>query len=279
MKTFIKRGLRYIFKGPEVIYQKPVIEVKISFSEPNCRLVGKKILITGGSRGIGYAIAKKSIDEGAKVIIVGRDELALKKASEELGCRYICSDIQKHENLQFIITRAEEILNGINCLVNNAGVSLHEGDIRHVSEQQYDIQFNTNLKSAYFLSQSFIQLVEQHDRKGCNILFISSERGTFVDDLPYGLTKNAINCLVKGLARRVISRDIRVNAVAPGITATQLTGIDADNLYIESNPSKRAYLPEEIAEISCFLLSDLSNCLSGQILTCDECRSINAYWK
>ena len=98
--------------------------------------------------------------------------------------------------------------------------------------------------------------------------------------MPYGLTKTALNSLVKGLAKRLISRGIRVNAVAPGVTASDMTGISKDgNLYVDYNMTERVYLPEEVAEIACFLLSDASRCLSGQILVCNEGKSINAHWK
>ncbi len=280
MKTYIKRGIKYILKGPEVVHHKPQLNVNITYTTPSKLLVGKKVLITGGNKGIGLAFAKKIVAEGANIVITGRDEKALKSVSESLKCKYICADIQETAGLENIVIEANEMLNGLNCLVNNAGVSLHEGNICNVSEQQFDIQLKTNLKAAYFLAQHFIKIVEKNGAMNSNILFVSSERGTYVDDLPYGITKNAVNCLVKGLARRVITRGIRVNAVAPGITATSLTGYNEEgNLYLESSMSKRVYLPDEIAEIGCFLLSDVSRCLNGQILTCDEGRSINAYWR
>ena len=280
MKSYLKRGIKYILKGPEVIHHKPQLNVNIVYTTPSQLLAGKKILITGGNKGIGFALSKKFIAEGADIVIVGRDERSLISVSKCLKCKYICADIQETENLENIVLEANEMLNGMNCLVNNAGVSLHEGNICNVSEQQFDIQYKTNLKAAFFLSQHFIKIVEESGTKESNILFVSSERGTYVDDLPYGITKNAVNCLVKGLARRVITRGMRVNAVAPGITATSLTGYNEDdNLYLESGMSKRVYLPDEVAEIGCFLLSDVSKCLNGQILTCDEGRSINVYWR
>ncbi len=280
MFKYIKRGLRYIVKGPEIIKEQPQLNFNITYTTPNRQLIKKKVLITGGSRGIGLAIAKKIVSEGGSVVITGRDENALKLVSKELKCNYICSDILDFDNLEKIIETADMMLGGLNCLVNNAGISLHEGNIRNVSMEQYDKQFGTNLKSAYFLSKYFIKKIETEKRQGCNILFVSSERGMYVDDLPYGLTKNAINCLVKGLARRVISSDIRVNAVAPGVTATDLTGYSPEgDLYCDYGITKRVYFPEEMAEIAIFLLSDISNCLSGQILTCNEGKSINAHFK
>lgn len=222
----------------------------------------------------------KFISEGAEVLITGRKEETLKKTSEELGCKYLVFDVCNAKAAENFIEKADNEIPGINCLVNNAGVSLHEGDIRHVSVEQFDTQIKTNLRGGYFLSQQFIKLLEEKQRSGGNILFVSSERGSYVDDLPYGLTKAAVNSLVQGLANRVISSDIRVNAVAPGVTTSDMTGFKSDdNLYCDYNITKRVYLPEEVAEVACFLLSDASNCLSGQILVCNEGKSINAHWR
>ena len=96
------------------------------------------------------------------------------------------------------------------------------------------------------------------------------------DDLPYGITKAAINSLVQGLARELIKSDIRVNAIAPGVTISDMTGYErGGNIALSSQMTGRVYFPEEIAEIACFLLSDVSNLLNGQIIVCNEGKSIN----
>ena len=113
-----------------------------------------------------------------------------------------------------------------------------------------------------------------------SILFMSSETSHTADIRPYGLTKAAINSLVKGLASMYASHGIRVNAVAPGITTSDMTGYKTDgNLYLEANATGRVYLPEEVAECASFLLSDCSGCVSGEILTCNNGKTINARWK
>lgn len=272
IKAYIKRGLSYVLHGVPVNY----MTAEISYLAPAERLKGKKIIITGGSRGIGYAMAKKFISEGASVLISGRDEHVLRKISEELNCLYLKQDIQSVNELENFISDADSMLNGVDCLVNNAGVSLHEGNIRNVSIPQFDSQFNTNLKGPYFLTKYFISLLEKRGCKLGNVLFVSSERGVFVDDLPYGLTKSAINSLVKGLAYMFIKDCIRVNAIAPGVTASEMTGFKSDgNLYVDWNMHNRIYLPEEVAEVACFLLSDASRCISGQVIECNEGKCVN----
>ena len=100
---------------------------------------------------------------------------------------------------------------------------------------------------------------------------ISSETGGKSNDLPYGLTKNALNSFVEGVARRVYQRGIRINAVAPGVTYTNMTRgnhiINDD--YSNNSAAGRYLLPSEIAETACFLLSKCSSCVTGEILYCD----------
>ena len=271
IKQIIKRGLKYIFKG----VPNNVIEVKISYLSPDARLADKKIIVTGGSRGLGFAMATRFIKEGAKVLITGRNEETLKEAADQIGCHYLVYDVSDFENMDRFMIEADRLIGGANVLVNNAGISLHEGNIRNVKFDQFDRQIDINLKGAYFLSQKFLALYESKRRKHGSILFLSSERGEHVDDLPYGLIKAAINSLTRGLAKMLIRNDIRINAVAPGITATNMTGRSVDNLYEEGYATGRSYLPEEVAEIACFLISDAAGCLSGQVLVCNNGKSIN----
>ncbi len=275
-KEYIKRGITYIRHGVPVKY----ITAEVSYLHPMERLKGKKVIITGGGRGLGYAMAKKFVSEGAFVLIAGRDEATLKEKATELGCKYLKLDVQDVDAMESFILKADDLLGGVDTLVNNAGISLHEGYIGNVSQSQFDSQINTNLRGSYFLSQKFIKTFESKGRKNGNILFISSERGIYADDLPYGLTKAAMNSLVEGLANRVLPLGIRVNAVAPGVTTSDMTGFKANgNLWAGYNINERVYLPEEVAEIACFMLSDAAKCLSGQILVCNEGKSINAHWR
>ena len=260
--------------------RKPkVLKADIYYLAPDKRLSGKKIIITGGGRGLGFAMAKKFVAEGANVLITGRNEDTLKKAASELGCHYIVFDVSNFAEIDQFVNKADQILDGANVLVNNAGISLHEGNIRNVSEEQFDKQFNTNLKAVYFLTQKFLENYESNNRTKGSVLFLSSERGQYVDDIPYGLIKSAINSFTKGLSKLLINKDIRFNAVAPGITATDMTRRSADNLYAPNYSTGRYYLPEEVAEIACFLISDAASCLSGQILVCNNGFSNNSYKK
>jgi 3-oxoacyl-[acyl-carrier protein] reductase len=187
--------------------------------------------------------------------------------------------VQNVDSFDQFVSEADTLLGGINCLVNNAGISLHEPSFYAVTPETFDKQINTNFKGAFFLTQKVLNLMESHHRQG-SILFMSSETGDTMEIRPYGLTKAAINSLTQGLAYLMASKGIRVNAVAPGVTASEMTGIDATgNLYYPANATDRAYLPEEVAETASFLLSDASGCVSGQIFVCNNAKTVNARWK
>lgn len=274
---YLKRALWCIKNGPTVVKHTTA---DIHYLNPDNKLAGKKIIITGGGRGLGYAMAKKFVSEGADVLIAGRNEDLLAEKANELNCKYLKLDVQNSSEFDKFIEQAHKLLGGVNCLVNNAGISLHEGEIRNVTEEQFDSQISTNLKGGYFLAQRFIKYFENSRQEYGNILFVSSERGFFTDDLPYGLTKAAVNSLIKGLAYRLAGNHIRVNGIAPGVTTSDMTGFKADgNLYAPWNTGERVYLPEEVAEVAGFLLSDAANCLSGQILECNNGKTANTHWR
>lgn len=274
-KQYIKRGLKYILVGTPV----QNISANISYLQPDKRLSGRKIIITGGGKGLGAAMAAKFVSEGALVLISGRNEKTLKEKAGNIGCKYLTLDVQDTDSFDKFIHDADRILGGVDCLVNNAGISLHEPTFFDVTSQTFDEQIATNLRGGFFLTQSFTKLLLCEKRKG-NVLFISSETGETVDIRPYGFTKAAINSMVQGLACLFVKDGIRVNAVAPGITASDMTGLKADeNLFLECNPTNRVYLPEEVAETACFLLSDASGCISGQVIVCNNGRTINPRWK
>lgn len=242
------------------------------------RLQGKRIVVTGGTGAIGQAMAKRFVAEGAKVLITGRNEEKLRQLAIELGCEALPLDVTRVEAFSEFLSQSVEKLGGLDCLVNNAGVSLHE-TFQTVTPEGFDQQVATNLKGPFFLSQQALDYMEKQGVKG-HVLFISSETGDTADIRPYGLTKAAVNSLVQGLAYLYADQGIRVNALAPGVTASAMTGFVADgNLACSYNVNGRVYLPEEMAEVATFLLSDASGCISGQIITCNNANTINARWK
>lgn len=280
ISKYIKRLVKY------VIYGEPNINIKTAIYQVNYgqTFKNKAVLITGGSRGIGYEIAKKCINEGAKVVILGRNKERLDIVKEDLGedCEVIQYDLRNTSEIDDVIIKSKELLRvkRFDCLVNCAGVSIHGYDFETCTEEVWDETFNINLKSTYFITQSFVkQWEESNSSSECSIVNISSERGLFCDDRPYGLSKVALNSFTRGLARRLITRNIRVNAVAPGITATDMSGFGKDtNLYTNYSAGKRIFLPEEVSELVCFLLSDVSKSVSGEVIACDQGTYLRSDW-
>ena len=271
-----KLGKGLLHAGPQII-----TNVNITQIDYDNQLQGKTIIVTGGSKGIGRAMTKKFTDSGASVLIVGRDVDALEKASKELCCEYLAFDVSTIEDdNDFISKCAEKLGKNPDCLVLNAGISLHEQSILSVTDEGFDKQFNTNLKGAYFLAKSFISLnLKESTTVDAEILFISSETGDMAYDIPYGLSKASINSLVRGLSKRFYKNGIRVNAIAPGLTATNMTKVNQENLTQHSQASGRMFLPEEIAEVACFLLSDATKCISGEIIHCNAGNHIKTNWE
>ena len=238
-------------------------------------LEGKKILITGGSRGLGYAIAKRCLEEKAVVTITGRSKEVLEEAKKSLGnpenLFVFEHDVRQYDKDDELILNARRAMNGIDCLINNAGVSVHNIDYSNCTEEQWDRQMDTNLKGVYFLTQAYMKYYEEVGKKSGKIINMVSERGLYGDDVPYGMAKRALISYTEGLARKLILKGVRVNAIAPGVTATEMTGYDPeDNLFRRYAVGRRVLLPEEIAEVALFMISDASNCISGQVIACNE---------
>lgn len=264
-KLYIKRAAEYIIKG----YKPQFVKVDISQNEMGGGMNNRVVLITGGSRGIGRSIAEKMVREGAQVIITGRNAESLKKVTEELGksCEAMALDVSEIAKGEKIIEDVYQKYGKIDCLINNAGISYHEKSFLEVTERGFREQFDTNLLGGYFLTQSYLRKYIDTKQKSGNVIFLSSERVDYNDTIPYGLSKTVINSLVRGLSRDFYKKGIRVNAVAPGVTTTEMTGRDREgNLANPYSNSGRYFVPEEVAEVVAWLASDFSKCISGEIV-------------
>lgn len=266
IKTYLKRLARFVIKG------EPRNEIYVNVASINYGqvLADKNILITGGSSGIGLAIAKKCVAEGAQILITGRNEKKLKVARVEIGpekCRTLQFDVSDITMIPGMMKETLNLLNGkLDAFVNNAGV-YYEKDFFAYTPADWEDMCNTNLAGAYFLTQNICKHFI-HEKVEGNIVFISSERGIMGDNNIYGITKAGINNFVIGLSKKFSSDNIRVNGIAPGMVASGINGIDScGNLSI--NRGKRVLRAEEIAEVAFFLLSDASKCINGEIIACN----------
>lgn len=253
--------------------EQNAVYCKIEVSASNVSLAGKTVMITGGGSGIGKAIAKRVIEAGALAVIVGRREEKLKTVADELGsknCIYYPYDVTRADGSSKLYNQLEALTkHKITGLVNNAGIYIHKSSM-DFSIEDFDSIINTNLRAPMFLTIGFLKYCEENQIRG-NIVMMASNRGLFGDYGPYGVSKKGLIHYTQGIAREMIGTGIRVNAIAPGMTASEINGIDVSgNLYVSSAKGKRVLLPEEIAETAWFLLSDYSKCINGAVIPCDE---------
>lgn len=280
-----KRIIRKIAKFILASQPDAFVQVNVGQIQAGNILQGKKIVITGGGSGLGYAMAKKFISEGAEVVISGRNADKLKAAAEKNGssnCKTVVADVCDVAHSMDFLENAKELLDGrIDCLVSNAGVSLHENIYTNVTVEGFDKQFDTKFRAGYFLGKAFLEMKTMEKQPNAELLYITSETGDQVYDIPYGMTNAALNSMVGAFSRRVYQQGIRVNAIAPGVTLTEMTRDYAEssdgNLY-RNCASGRTFLPEEVAEVACFLLSDASKCISGEVIHCNAGNHLKAFW-
>lgn len=279
-KHFIRKVAKYILNS------QPDNFTKVEIAQVNYGgiLSGKKVVITGGGRGLGFYMAQKCIAEGAEVVISGRKKETLDKAVQKLGnkCHAIVHDVTNIQRSMDFLKESKDALGGkIDNLISNAGISLHENHFTNVTIEGFDRQFNTNFRGGYFLSKAFLEMKLKEKEPYGQLLLITSETGNQCYDIPYGMTKAAINSLTRALSRRVYQSGIRVNAIAPGVTLSDMTKgyVDAsDGNMARPCASGRVFLPEEVAEVVCFILSDASKCISGEIIHCNAGNHIKAFW-
>ena len=269
-KQYIKRGIVYLLHGvPE-----RKVYANISYLAPNEMLRGRAALVTGGTSGIGYEIAKAFINAGAKVVITGRNEQKLSKAcaaiNKEVSCKnMIFGLVMDNTNVKTMPQKLEEIKSlvggqSVDILVNNAGVV--GGEVKDCLEEQYDRIMDTNLKGTFFLSQLMARYFV-NNKIGGNILMIGSSSSLRPATSAYTITKNAVYGFTKGLAKVLAPYGITVNGLAPGATATPMLMPDGVRDEISfSNSLGRYVLPGEIANMAVFLVSNMGRSIIGDMI-------------
>lgn len=233
-------------------------------------LKDKRIVVTGGGSGIGLEMAKKFISEGADVIITGRNESKLDAVARGLNnprLKTLEWDVTDIDTVPQKLSRCVELLGGVDCFVNNAAFV----DRRSDTVLFWDNSMNTNAKSLYFISKGVVDLYLRHNNGHVGKILNISSLSSYINNAnPYGISKTTVNRITKGFAKEYASKNIIVNAIAPGYVASSINYQDVEeNAYSDKNPLHRIITPEDIAELACFLLSDASNAIVGQIITVD----------
>ncbi len=238
-------------------------------------LEAKRVLITGGSRGIGRAMVRRFVEEGADVAFTYRssaDEAeALKEELKDSGSKILAyrSDAGSYEQAEALIKEIVSEFGGLDVLINNAGIT-KDNLLMRMTEEQWDQVINVNLKSVFNLTKHIMRTMMKQ-RSG-SIINISSVVGVFgnAGQANYAASKAGIIGFSKSVAKEVGSRNIRCNVLAPGFIATDMTEQldDATKATFLANiPLKRLARPEEVANAAVFLASDMSQYITGQVLS------------
>ena len=240
-------------------------------------LIGKVVLITGSSRGIGSAIAKELAHKCASVIInFSQDNLGAEKTLEEIQlnggyAKIIKKDISNSVNCKELIEEVISIFGKIDILINNAAKS-QVGLFMDFTEEDIEGLINTNLLSAMYLSKYALPyMISKNYGNIINISSIWGEVGASCE-VVYSTTKGGLNLFTKSLAKEVAPFNIRVNSIAPGVINTEMNSFlseeEKQNL-IDEIPMNRFGDVSEIAKAVAFLCSDDSKYLTGQIIKID----------
>lgn len=261
----MKKTLTKIFK---TINRREKIAIP-EYMDKESLLQNKTALITGGSGGIGYCIAKKVLASGAKVIIAGTNKAKLEKCIDECrskDIRYIIIDLNDIGAFDDKIAEAEGIFgSSIDIFVNSAGVNPRKGFF-DIDEKDYDSVMDINVKGTFFMCQAIGRYMIDKGIKG-HILNISSSSALRPAWSPYEMSKWTVRGFTKGLADTLIPYGIIVNAIAPGPTATQMLGMNEESdLDLPLSPIERYAEPDEIAGLATVLVSDLGNLVVGDTL-------------
>lgn len=261
LKDSVKKVVN-LFKAPRMV---PVVQT-VPDSE---MLKGKVALITGGSGGIGMAIAAKFLSAGAKVIITGTSEEKLARCCASLGTeenvKSIRLNVSKVSEFEPMLKRALELFpeSRIDILVNCAGV-VNKGGFFDITEEEYDRVMDINVKGVFFACQCVSRYMIDNKIRG-HILNITSSSALRPAWTPYQMSKWSIRGFTQGLADTLLPYGIVVNAIGPGQTATDMLGkSDADSIYNPGNPCGRYALPEEIANLALVMVGQTGDLIIGE---------------
>ncbi|GAP44597.1 3-oxoacyl-[acyl-carrier-protein] reductase [Lentimicrobium saccharophilum] len=238
-------------------------------------LEGKTALVTGGARGIGKAIALRFAAEGANVAFsdLNYDEnaIALEKELAALGVKAkgYASDASSFEGSDKLINDVTNDFGRIDVLVNNAGIT-RDNLLMRMTEADWDLVIKVNLKSIFNMTKA-VQKVMLKQRSG-SIINMSSVVGLSgnAGQSNYSASKAGLVGFTKSMAQELGSRSIRCNAIAPGFIETDMTAKlpeDVRKAWIEGIPLRRGGKPEDVADVSLFLASDLSSYVTGQVIS------------
>jgi len=245
---------------------------------------GRIALVTGGSRGIGEAIARTFAAQGASVIIAARKEASLDKVVEEiraLGGRAegIACHTGKAEDVNSLFSRIQEVYGRLDILVNNAATNPYFGPFLCADEAAFDKTFEVNVKGYFLVAQQAAKIMAEQG--GGSIINIASTEGLTPSPMMgiYAMTKSTVIMMTKVIARELGSAGVRCNCICPGLTETRFAKILIDtpeihDRYVEKAALGRHAQPGEIVGLAVYLASEAASYTTGAIIPCDGGASI-----
>ncbi len=236
-------------------------------------LESKVALITGGARGIGAEIAKKFVENKAKVLICDVDKDAGLRTVQEIGegAQFFEMDIGSEEDVNNTVEKIGNQFKKIDILVNNAGIT-HDRLLLRMTKEDWDRVIKVNLTGTFLVTKAVMKnMIKQRYGKIINIASVVGLIGN-AGQANYAASKAGIIGFTKSCAKEVASRNITVNAVAPGFIETPMTDALPDEVkqqYLKSIPMKKFGKPEDVAHIALFFASDQSSYITGQVICLD----------
>lgn len=241
------------------------------------KLEGKVAIITGASKGIGREIALMYAREGAKLALTARSEDLLRELSAEIkaagGEEPLCFplDVKQSEKVDELVDKTLDKFGRVDILVNNAGVT-RDGLLLRMSDEDWDEVLGTNLKGAFLCLRAVAKpMMRQRAGRIINMASVIGLIGN-AGQANYAASKAGIIALTKSAAKELGSRNILVNAIAPGFIDTDMTRAlsdDIKNAILKQIPIGKLGQPVDIAKAAVFLASDESSFITGQVLTVD----------
>ncbi len=234
------------------------------------RLEGRNAIVSGAAQGIGYAIARRLTEEGARVALLDVNEEKLRDAAKSLpGSAGFTCDVSSVAGITETVQKVAAAFGGLDIVVNNAGI-LNNTPILEVTEAQWDLIMDINLKSVFFMVQKAIPyLKESACPRVINISSLAGRMGGFETGLGYSASKGGILALTMGFARQLAPLGINVNAVCPGTTETPITrefSPEAMEKLYARIPLRRLGKPEDVAAAVAYLASDDAAFVTGELL-------------
>lgn len=244
-------------------------------------LKGNKAIVTGASRGIGFAIAKELAQNGCTVVITGRNFETLKQAADKIGSNVIpmAWDASQVEMADSKINEAATLMGGLDIVVNNAGIFAQRSEwdrkaLLETTVDEWESVMRTNTSSIFFTMQSAVKYMLNNGIKG-NILNITSVAGYEPVYGAYGASKTAAKGLTRGWGSMFANDGITINGIAPGPVATEMNNWhEGDQMEHDRIPFGRFATIEEIASLAMYLLSEEAVMVCGETVILDGAYSI-----